>query len=163
MPLESSDLQHLNAAEGFLTLGMYEDANAELERIEPLCRVLPEVLEVRLEIYGQTQKWDLMQVVAKKLAEHDPGNAQWAILLAYATRRAESIEPARSILWDAVERHPEEPIIHFNLACYDCQLGDLESAKQHLKRAFEFQPKCRAMALDDPDLEPLWAELAQSD
>src|SRR6266850_1500379 len=100
MPLEFLDQQHLQAAEGFLTLGMYEDANAELEEIDPFCKVLPEVLEVRLEIYGRTKKWDLMQVVAKRLAEYDPDNPQWVILLAYATRRAESIEAAKTILVD---------------------------------------------------------------
>lgn len=156
MPLEQHDQQHLSAAEGFLTLGMYEDANAELEEIDPFCKVLPEVLEVRVEIYGRTQKWDLMQVVAKKLADHDLGDAQWLLLLAYATRRAESIEAAKRILLRAVKQHPEEPIIHFNLACYDCQLGNVDSAKEHLKRALKLQPKCREMALDDPDLEPIW-------
>jgi tetratricopeptide (TPR) repeat protein len=161
--LEQHDQQHLQAAERFLTLGMYEDANAELEEIDPYCKVLPEVLEVRLEIYGRTQKWDLMQVVAKKLAEHNPGNAQRVILSSYATRRAESIDAAKGILLEALQRHPEEPIIHFNFACYDCQLGDLESAKQRLMRAFEIEPKCREMVLDDTDLEPLWAELAQPD
>jgi tetratricopeptide (TPR) repeat protein len=162
MPLESPDLQHLNAAEGFLTLGMYEDANAELEVIDPFFRSLPEVLEVRLEIYGRTQKWDLMQVVASKLAQHDPGKAQWVILLAYATRRAESIPAAKKILLDAVQAHQGEPIVHFNLACYDCQTGDLESAKEHLKRAFAIEPKCREMALDDPDLKPLWHAIANN-
>lgn len=69
---------------------MYEDATEELEEIDPFCKVLPEVLEVRLEIYSRTRKWDLIQVVAKKLTEHDSGNSQWMMLLVYATRRAES-------------------------------------------------------------------------
>ncbi len=50
MPLDRPDLQHLNAAQGFAALGMYEEGNAELEKIDPFCRALPEVLEVRLEI-----------------------------------------------------------------------------------------------------------------
>ncbi len=156
MPLEPPDLQHLSAAQGFASLGMYEDANAELEEIDPFCRALPEVLEIRLVIYQGTAKWDLMQVVAEKLAQHDPGEPAWAISCAYATRRAVSIEAAKPILMNALERHPDDELISYNLACYDCQLGELSSAKEHLKKAFELQPKYRAMALDDPDLEPLW-------
>jgi hypothetical protein len=38
MPLQSPDLSHLRAAEGFLAPGMYEEANAELEKIDPFCR-----------------------------------------------------------------------------------------------------------------------------
>ena len=66
-----------------------------------------------------------------------------------------SIEAARAILIAPAETHPEEPIIDYNLGCYDCQLGALDSAKQHLERAFRLQPQCRLMALDDEDLRPL--------
>ena len=51
-------------------------------------------------------------------------------------------------------------MIQFNLACYESQLGNLERAKAHLTRATEIDAKFRLMALEDPDLEPLWASLA---
>ncbi len=149
MPLDRPDLQHLNAAQGFAALGMYEEGNAELEQIDPFCRALPEVLHVRLEIYRGASKWELMQAVAKKLAEYDPNEPQWVISRAYATRRAESLEAANKVLADAVTRFPKEPIIEYNLGCYACQLGDFKSAREHLKRAFTLEPKCREMALDD--------------
>jgi len=53
LPLEPSEQKHLTAAEGFLALGMYDDANAALEAIDPFCRRLPEVLAVRLGIIRQ--------------------------------------------------------------------------------------------------------------
>ncbi len=159
MPLEPPDQQRLAAAEGYLALGMCEDANSELEEIDPFCRRLPEVLTLRLSIYQRTKRWEMAQVVAKQLTVDDASNPQWPIALAYATRRLESLEAARAILLDAVSRHPKEPIIHYNLGCYSCQLGDLESAKDHLKRAFALEPQCRAMALDDSDLRPLWDSL----
>src|SRR5690349_15878532 len=135
MPLEPIDQKHLSAAEGFAQLGMYLDADAELDNIDPYCRATPEVLAVRLEIYSGLQKWELMQVVAEKLANYDPANAQWAIAFAYATRRAESIEAAREILLTALRSHPGEPTIRYNLACYECQLGNLPVAKEHLMQA----------------------------
>lgn len=156
MALEPPDLKRLNAAQGFCVLGMWEDANAELEEIDPFCRALPEVLEVRLDIYLQAERWDLMQVVASKLAKLEPEDPGRLVDLAYATRRVESIQAARAILLNAVERFPKKALIHYNLTCYDCQLGNLESAKERLKRAFELDPKSRLMALDDTDLKPLW-------
>ena len=160
MPLEPPDVQHLNAAPGFLALDMYEEANAELEEIHPFCRALPEVLHVRLGIYAGAKKWELLQVVAKKLAEYDSSDPQWIISLAYATRRVESLQAASAILVDGLELHAEEPIIHYNLGCYACQLGDLNAAQEYLKRAFEIQPKCREMALEDSDLKPLWDSIS---
>lgn len=97
MPLEPEDQRHLTAAEGYMQLGMPLDANAELEDIDPDVRHVPEVLEIRLEIYRKLDKWELMQVVAKKLAMLDPANIQWTGSWAYATRRADCIESVRRI------------------------------------------------------------------
>lgn len=72
------------------------EADAELEEIDSEVRHVPEVLAVRLAIYSSLKKWNLLQVVAKKLALFDPQNAQWWISWAYATRRADCIEAARS-------------------------------------------------------------------
>ena len=136
------------------------DANAELEEIDPEVRHVPEVLEVRVGIYRALQKWELMQVVAKALAIHDPDEPQWTVSWAYATRRADSIEQARIILVNAVERIPNVAIFHYNLACYSCQLGDVEGAKRSLHRAFTLDQGMRVMALDDEDLRPLWDAIA---
>ena len=51
MPLEGPDQLHLRAAHGYVELEMFEEANAELEEIDPFCRHSPEVLLARLVIY----------------------------------------------------------------------------------------------------------------
>ncbi len=160
MPLSTEDLKHLTAAQGYVTLGMWLDANAELEEIDPEVRHVPEVLEVRVEIFRALEKWELMQTVAKALAIHDPDEPQWTVLWAFATRRADSIEHARIILVNAIERRPNVAIFHYNLACYICQLGELKKAKVRLHRAFKLDPGMRVMALDDDDLKPLWDAIA---
>ena len=62
---------------------------------------------------------------------------------------------------EALKTHPEEPTIRYNLACYECQLGDLTVAKQHLNAATKTDTKFRGMALADPDLEPLREEIGR--
>ena len=52
--------RHLQAAEGYVELGMFLDANAELEEIDPDLRAAPEVLAVRLGIYTGLKRWELM-------------------------------------------------------------------------------------------------------
>lgn len=155
MSIEPHDQKRLTAAEGYLELGMLADAEAELGQVALEAQLLPQALLVRLGIYQGLANWPKMQIVARKLAQFDPDNSQIAISLAYATRRVEGIEAARVILIEAVRKHPDEPIIHYNLACYDCQLGKLDSALQFLARAMEIAPECRAMAFSDPDLAPL--------
>ncbi|MGC3990165.1 MAG: hypothetical protein QM796_10885 [Chthoniobacteraceae bacterium] len=159
MELTPRDLKYVSAAEGYAELGMYLEADQQLESILPEHRHLPSVLAVRLSIYSGLERWDLAEVVAKSLVLAEPENSQWWISLAYATRRTSSIEAARAILMSARDHHAGEPIIHYNLACYACQLGDLESAKQFLQAAFKIAPGIRSMALEDEDLASLWDSL----
>ncbi|XHR28940.1 MAG: tetratricopeptide repeat protein [Chthoniobacteraceae bacterium] len=156
MSISADDQPYLNRAEGFLGLGMFKDAEAELAKMSPALAAAPEVLVVRLSIYQEEQRWAAMQAAAHKLAALDPGSFHWIVSLAYATRRAESIEAARAILMDALDRFPTEAIIPYNLACYACQLGDLGVARQFLDIALRLAPEMKPMAREDEDLKPLW-------
>ena len=159
MPLEAPDHQYWRAAVGYVELGMFVEADSELDKIDPFCRSLPEVLAVRLAIYRGLKKWELMQQIAKRLKEFEPDNVQWTISLAYATRRAYSIDVAMEILLNAVAKFPKEAAIRYNLACYHCQRGEIENANRYLKQAFEIDPNWRKAALEDEDLKPLWDSL----
>jgi tetratricopeptide (TPR) repeat protein len=159
MPLEPPDKQFFDVASGYAELGMYLDANRELEKIDSFNRAAPEILALRLAIYGGLEKWELMAEIAKRLTEFEPDNPQWPVSLAYAARRANSIEAAKEILLNAQPKFPEEAVIKYNLACYECQLGNLESSKNYLKEAFEIDLNWRKAALDDEDLKPLWDSL----
>jgi hypothetical protein len=58
-----------------------------------------------------------------------------------------------------VDKFPGEHLVRYNLACYAAQLGRLADAQAWLARAFEIADdlaQMKLMALDDPDLEPLW-------
>jgi tetratricopeptide (TPR) repeat protein len=159
VPLEPPDQQYWEAAVGYVELGMFQDANDQLENIDPFNRAAPEVLAVRLVIYRGLKKWELMQQIAKRLRQFEPDNVQWTTSLAYATRRAYSIDMAMEILLNAEAKFPTEGAIPYNLACYYCQLGEMETAKRYLKKAFEIDLNWRKAALDDEDLKPFWDSL----
>ena len=84
MPLEPPDQQYWQAAVGYFELGMFVEADSELDKIDPFCRALPEVLAVGLSIYRGLKKWELKQQIAKRLKEFEPDKVQWTISLAYA-------------------------------------------------------------------------------
>lgn len=159
MPLAPENQTHLNAAEGYLTLGLFLEAEAELARVPLDAEPRAEVLMVKVHLYQATKRWLDLQAAAMELVSLEPFDPQWVLALAYATRRAKSIATARVILAAALNQHPANPMILYNLACYDCQLGDLRSAKKFLKTAFGLDPDLKNPALDDEDLEPLWTSL----
>src|SRR5213596_189042 len=135
MPLEPPDQQHWQAAVGYVELGMFQDANDQLEKIDPFNRAAPEVLAVRLGIYHGLKKWELMREIAKRLADFQPNDIQWIASYAYATRRAESIPAAKEILLNAEPKFPEEAIIKYNLACYFCPDGRHPKRQNLLKKS----------------------------
>lgn len=49
--------------------------------------------------------------------------------------------------------HPDNPSLHYNLACYAALAGDEERALGHLGRAFDLDPKTREWAAADSDLD----------
>jgi len=151
MHLSPEDFQHLTAADGYCELKMYLDADAELEQIPDKRRHLPDVLAINLKIYD-----GMMHVMAKNLVEYDPDNEQWWAALASSTRWAENIEAAKSILLDGLKKHPNEALLYYDLACYECQLGDLPGSMKLLKKAFKLETEYRIYALEDEDLMPLW-------
>ena len=154
-----ADRQYCQAAAGYVELGMFFEANMELDKIDPFNRAAPEVLAMRIEIYRGLEKWQLMQELARRLADFQPDDIQWTISLAYATRRADSIQAAKEILLNAEPKFPKAAAIKYNLGCYFCQTGDLKTAKNYLKKAFEIDLNLRMAALEDEDLKPLWQSL----
>jgi hypothetical protein len=63
----------------------------------------------RVAIYHGLKKWELLAVVAKKLTDWNPKEPGFFVDLAYATRRAESIQAAHAILTRAAGLHPNDP------------------------------------------------------
>jgi len=159
VPLEQPDLQHCQAAAGYVELGMFLEANTELDKIDPFNRAAPEVLALRIAIYRGLENWELMQEIARRLTDFQPDDIQWTISLAYATRRADSIQAAKEILLNAESKFPKEAAIKYNLACYFCQTGDIKTAKNYLKKAFEIDLNWRVAALEDADLQPIWGSI----
>ena len=93
------------------------------------------------------------------LARNAVDDVQWTISLAYATRRADSIQAAKEVLLNAEPKFPTEAAIKYNLACYFCQTGEIQNAKNYLKKAFEIDLNWRMAALEDEDLKLLWESL----
>jgi len=135
MPIEPENQRLLTAAQGYLELGLPLDANDEIESMDADVRHVPEVLAVRVGIYRALEAWPLMQTVAKQLALYAPDEADWTVARAYATRRTDSLEAARLILVNAVERLPGVAVFHFKLACHPARLGNRDCSKTPVSRA----------------------------
>jgi predicted Zn-dependent protease len=163
--LEMPDSHHVSAAVGWLGLGSWHDANEELDLVAPEYRTHPVVQNVRWQIYARAERWETAAEIAKSLRKAEPGEAQHWLNFAYATRRMQAggLDAAREILAKAHKLFPKEPIIAYNLACYECQLGQSKKAWKWFQKALELgDPKAlKRMALEDNDLKSLWPDIRE--
>jgi Flp pilus assembly protein TadD len=155
-PLSSNWQRQVITSSGYLELGMLEDAALALAEIAPEDEKHIEVLEARLALHLAGRNWRMAAAVAHNLVQLVPQNPSWWIRMAYAVRRAETIEKAEAILLEAHKLHPKNPIILLNLASYASVTGRTEEAKSRLRSAIRLDRQARRLALDIQDLRPLW-------
>ena len=156
---------HVQAASGWLGLGACADARKELALIPLHLQDHPDVLEVRWEIFARENNWKDAVQVAEQLVACAPDRPSGWLHQAYAVRRVPGggLAMARDVLLTAEKLFPKEPTIPYNLACYACQLEQIDDAVRWLERAVAVGGKApiKQLALADDDLKPLWPDIAR--
>jgi Tfp pilus assembly protein PilF len=145
-------LKRLNAAVGYLSLGMPQDAWNELEDIEAKDRARPEVLKVRVEVCRALKQWEMMAEASNYLRKIETDEAGHSLNMAYATRRFKSEADAAEILSMALRRYYDDALVRYNLACYWCVMGRVEEAREMLETACKKDESLRELAGTDEDL-----------
>ena len=164
--LEPPDTHYFMAAVGWMELGNLAEARAELAQVSASQQEHPDVLELRWAFAAQEAKWEEGLQAAQALLRRAPHNCNGWLHQAYALRRVPGggLQKAWDALLPAASKFPKETMVHFNLACYACQMGNLEEARHRLKVAARVggKDKVKTMALADDDLKPLWEEIKGS-
>jgi len=158
-------LRHLDAAGGWLGLGCVPEARAELDLISADRQQHPAVLDLRWTLWAHEKCWaEALETAEAELAAAPDDCPGW-LHRAYALRRIADggLPKAWEALLPAAEKFPKEPVIAFNLACYACQMRELDVARHWLQRAMKIggPEAIRKMALADDDLKPLWPEIRE--
>jgi len=162
--LSGQDKRHLDAAEGWLGLGNWREANEELESASAAVRSRPAFLDARFRVYEAAGNWQLAAEVAGALCKLKPNDPQPCIYLARALNGNGSTRYALNFLIEAAKHFPKSHALAYDLARYCCQLGDLDTARAWLERAITIAGTAavKMRALDDPLLQPLWMNIAKS-
>lgn len=158
--LMTTTTRHVKYAHGYAELGLFSDAQNELAAIDHKDRDRPEVLGAYVTLHWEAKQWEPLIEHAHALARRAPQQEKGWIAWAYALRELGRIAEARSVLLEAEPLHGgTSAVLHYNLGCYYCLLGELDEARLRLKTAFRMHPPFESEALLDRDLEALWSEL----
>jgi len=155
MTLSVHTRRQLGYAEGYLTLGLKTEAAEALAEITGPDRDATPVLAMGMAVQCERADWIAASRVGAVLCDREPNVPGYWIQWAYATRRHAGLTQAREILMRGVGLHPREAVFHFNLACYEAQLGHLDDARAFLETACGLDESFTELAKTDEDLVPL--------
>jgi hypothetical protein len=163
--LEPPDTHYVSAAVGWVELGNLTEARMELALLDDEQQQHPDVLEVRWLICAEEGRWEEGLRIARTLLKSDPERCSGWLHQAYALRRVAegSVKQAWDALLPAFDKFPKVAIVSYNLACYACQMAQLDAARVWFQRALILggKEKIKHMALEDKDLELLWEEIKE--
>jgi tetratricopeptide (TPR) repeat protein len=55
----------------------------------------------------------------------------------------------------AIEKRPNDPVVHFNAGCFAARAGRVDEAIEHLRRAVELNERIKELAATDEDLDSI--------
>jgi len=158
---EGASQIHLLAAQGYLELGMVEEALSELSRVETACLGDPDLLEMRLHILMQARRWNDAFAAAEELLRIRQDALPAYIHGAFALHELGRTAEARDLLLRGPTILRSDPTFHYNIGCYEAVLGNCDAALVSLRQSFALDSTFRDFARQDPDLVQLAELLAQ--
>ncbi len=146
----------LLAADGYLFLGLPSRALAELESIDDAAQHASPVLRARVRVLLHLKRWDEADALSSAGNSLYPEENEFTVQRAFALHQMKKGGDAVQVLLSAPEWIRRTGILHYNLACYEAQLGDLTTARQCIQAAIQINSSFKKNARTDPDLARLW-------
>ncbi len=104
-------------------------------------------IDLRVDDHPEPVK-ELRRLLSIKLA--------WSRLFDAARwRQKGNLKKAAEVLQQAIQRYPDQAVLHYDLACYLALLNQKEYAINALEKALKLDPSLKALAVKDEDLKGL--------
>lgn len=142
----------LQAATGWLELGIADEALYELESLPTDIRAKREVLELTLAAQMTNQSWNSASDTARLLCLKASDEPEFFLRAAFCLHETGDTLAACNWLLKGPKTLFDMAIFHYNLACYLWTLGEGNRARSHLKQAIAMDESFIEVARDDRDL-----------
>src|SRR5262245_11215169 len=84
-----------------------------------------------------------------------PGDTRVALALGWCYKRTNRLAQAIDSLERALRAHSDQPLLHYNLACYWSLAGNATKALGALSAALEIDPELRSLIAEEQDFDQL--------
>jgi tetratricopeptide (TPR) repeat protein len=147
------------AAQGYVELGLHEEARGELSHLPPEVHERPDVMELNVLCHMNDHRWAEALGLAQELCRTEPDEPGGFIHAAFCLHELGRTEAALDLLASGPAALRTKPVYYYNVGCYLARLGQEEKALQVLKQSFEMDGDLRRDARKDPDLLSLRQKL----
>ena len=125
----------LQAATGWLELGLADEALLELNELPAEVQKKRHVLELKLAAQMQSESWNRASDTARLLCLVAKDEPVFFLRAAFCLHETGDTLAACNWLLKGPKSLFEMAIFHYNLACYLWTLGEAKRARSHLKQA----------------------------
>jgi tetratricopeptide (TPR) repeat protein len=142
----------LQAATGWLELGLADEALLELNELPAEAQKKRQVLEIKLAAQMQDECWNRASDTARLLCLVAKDEPVFFLRAAFCLHETGDTLAACNWLLKGPKSLFEMAIFHYNLACYLWTLGEAKRARSHLKQAISMDHTFIEAAKEDHDL-----------
>lgn len=147
------------AAQGYVELGLYEEAREELSPLPAAMHERVDVIEITLLCLMGRQQWAGALALATKLCQQEPAEPGGYIHAAFCLHELGKTAEAVDVLSRGPASLRTKPVYYYNMGCYHARLGHFDQSLSYLERAFEMDGDLRQHAKKDRDLDALRVRL----
>ncbi|MDZ4404350.1 tetratricopeptide repeat protein [Prosthecobacter sp.] len=147
------------AAQGYVELGLYEEAREELSPLPAEMNDRVDVLEITLLCLMGGHRWSEALALANRLCQQEPAEPGGFIHAAFCLHELGRTAEAVDVLSRGPATLRTKPVYYYNMGCYHARLGHYDKSMTYLERAFEMDGELRQHAKKDRDLDCLRAQL----
>ncbi len=142
----------LQAAAGWLELGLADEALYELQSLPAEVQSLRAPLELKLVAQMERQQWNPASETARLLCLKAEDEPEFFLRAAFCLHETGDTLAACNQLLRGPKALFDMAIFHYNLACYLWTLGEGDRARSHLRQAIDMDSQFIESARGDRDL-----------
>jgi predicted Zn-dependent protease len=147
------------AAQGYVELGLFEEARTELSPLPAEMHKRVDVVEITLLCLMGGHRWEEALALATQLCTEEPAEPGGFIHAAFCLHELGRTAEAVDVLSRGPATLRTKPVYYYNMGCYHACLGHFDKSLTYLERSFEMDGELRQHARKDRDLDSLRAQL----
>jgi tetratricopeptide (TPR) repeat protein len=146
----------LQAAEGYVFLGLHREALKELDTIDQLDQEDSDVMIARIRTLLHLGRFSAAARLSARGESIHSEEDEFTVQRAFALHRLNKRDEAAKVIQSAPAWLRRTGILHYNLGCYQARWGDIPTARQCVDAAIQLNAAIELSMKKDPDLAGLW-------